>query len=377
MRPVSAAFAQAVVASSQRRATRVTLLRSDYSVEAVLTGSGGVTLDGLVTTDVDRRRSCSISFIDPDLSLAPSEATDAFFPNRIIRVERGLYVGEGAEYVTLGTFLIDRPVIDVGPTGLKISVQAQDRLKLAAKSRVIAPEIYDSGTPIGTVLTTIAQRAGMGTTLYAMNDGGKSLAVDRFLDPDTDRVTAMMNLAHDYALDLYVDADGFLTCQPSLTSLDGVSSVWGFSRGSEAIMLGLTKELSDDRLYNHVLVSGEASDLPPVTAEARDLNPASPAYNPLDGTGPIGDRLYTYTSPLIRDTQMAQEVADALLLRVALIEEAVRLPSVVHPALEVGDAVDVNEPASKTTDVYLIDTLAVPIGPGAMTLTARKLRSLT
>jgi hypothetical protein len=268
-------------------------------------------------------------------------------------------------------------MIDVGPAGVRITVQAQDRMKLAVKSRVVTPEIYDAGRPVGDVIAAIAQAAGMGATLYAMDDGGKALAADRFLDPDTDRVEAMKNLANDYALDLYVDADGRLTCSPSLTSLDDVSAVYGLSRGSQAVMLGLVKELSDDRLYNHVLVTGEAADLAPVSAEARDLNPLSPAYNPVDGTGPIGDRLYTYSSALIRDEQQAQEVADALLIRVALIEEAIRVPSIPNPALEVGDAVEVTEPASGTADVYLVDTLTMPVGSGAMTLTARKLRSLT
>lgn len=377
MRPRSAAFDEAIVASVQRRSTRVVLLRSDFSEEAVLTGSDGIVIDGSVATDSDRRRSASISVVDKDGSFSPSDPTDAFFPNRLIRIERGVGVGSGFEYVTLGTFLVDRPISTVTGAGMTIAVQMQDRYKLAVKSRTTAPEIYDSGRRIGDVLVEIAQRAGMGIDRYAIDDAGKSLVVDRFVDPGQDRTAVMQNLAHDYALDLYVDADGYLAASPSLTSLDGVSAVWGFSRGSDAIMLGITKELSDDRLYNHVLVSGEAADLDPVSAEARDLNPASPAYNPPDGSGPIGDRLYTYSSPMIRDTQMAQEVADAVLLRVALIEEAIRVPSLVHPALEVGDAVSVVEELSGTADTYLVDTLDMPIGPGAMTFTARKVRSLT
>ncbi len=377
MRPRSAAFDAAVVSSLQARSTRVTLLRSDFSDEAFLTGADGILIDGQVSTDSDRRRSATMRVVDAGQALSPNDASDVFFPNRMFRIERGVGVGSGFEYVTLGTFLVDRPIVTVGPAGTTIDVQMQDRFKLAIKSRLTKPETYDSGRRIGDVIVEIAQRGGMGIDRYSIDDGGKSLVVDRFVDPGAERVTTMLNLAHDYALDLYVDAEGYLATEPSLTSLDGVSPVWTFSRGSQAIMLGLTKELSDDRLYNHVLVSGEATDLDPVSAEARDLNPESPAYNPVDGSGPIGDRLYTYSSAMIRDTQMAQEVADALLLRVALIEEAIRVPSIVHPALEVGDAVSVMEPASGTADTYIVDALDMPIGPGSMTFTARKLRSLT
>ena len=79
---------------------------------------------------------------------------------------------------------------------------------------------------------------------------------------------------------------------------------------------------------------------------------------------------------MIRSSEQAQEVADATLLTVALIAESISIPSLVHPAIEVGDLVRIVESESRTSDAYLIDTLSVPLGPGSMTLTSRKLRSL-
>ena len=63
-----------------------------------------------------------------------------------------------------------------------------------------------------------------------------------------------------------------------------------------------------------------------------DSNPASPAYV----NGPLGDRLYRYTSAMITTTAMAQEVANNLLAEVALIEESISLGAVTHPALGAG-----------------------------------------
>jgi hypothetical protein len=313
---------------------------------------------------------------DPAGVWAPAGPGDALFPNGIIRLERGIMIDGNPELVSLGVFMVDRPRVNVTDAGATISLSGQDRAKLAAKSRLSVPETYGSGTPIAEVVLSIASAAGMGTSLFRLDDGGKVLAADRTLEVDTDRWPVIGQLATDFALIAYVDADGSLVLEPAPTPDAIAPAVWTFERGAEAIMLGLTKDFNDDQLYNRVRVSGESSNLPPLAAEARDLNPDSPAYNPVDGSGPIGDRLYSHTSPMVRSIEQAAEVAAALILQVALIEEQLTVPSIVHPALEVGDPVSIVEPLSRTADTYLIDTLQVPLGTGSMTMTARKLRDL-
>lgn len=376
MRPVSAGFAAAVRDPSQTRVARVSLLDAALEVVAELDGSEGVAISGTVSIDRDRRRSCSVSLVNPGGAWTPAGPTDPLFLNRLVRLERGLVVDGNPEYVALGLFLVDRPVIRVDAAGSTIEIAGQDRVKLAAKSRFSVPETYAAGTPIADVVRAIATAAGMGGTLLRLADGGKVLAADRTFETDADRWPAIVQLAADYALTTYVDADGYLVLEPAVTPDTLPAPAWTFERGAEALMLGLTKEWSDDQLYNRVRVSGESANLAPVAAEARDLNPASPAYNPLDGTGPIGDRLWTYTSAMVRSIEQAQAVADAKLLEVALVQEAITIPSVVHPALEVGDAVAVVEPLSRTSDTYLLDTVSVPLAAGPMTVTARKLRDL-
>ncbi len=186
-----------------------------------------------------------------------------------------------------------------------------------------------------------------------------------------------MGLAHDHALELYPDAAGVLVLRPTIALADS-PVVWTFARGADAIMLGLTKRLSDAQLFNHVVVVGESAGVGPFRGEARDLNPASPTYNPLDGSGPIGDRLApVYRSALITSTFQAQQVAEAMLREVALVEEQVSVPSAPHPALEAGDVVAITERLSATADRYLLDTVTQPVGAGAMQITAKRLRSLT
>lgn len=376
MRTVTAAFNEAV-RGSHERVTRISLLDGNLAVLAELTGTDGVAVDGSVSIDAARRRSFNISLADPDGDWTPVGPGDVLFPNRLLRIERGIVIAGVPELVSLGVFLIDRPVTTVTAAGARVEISGQDRVKLALKSRFTVPTTFEAGRPIGDVVRAIAQAAGMGSTLYRLDDQGKTLAADRTFDTDADRWASLVALATDYALEAYVDADGYLVLAPAVTESTMPASSWTFERGADAIMLGITKDLTDDRLYNHVRVSGESSDQPPLAAEARDLNPASSAYNPPDGSGPIGDRLYTYSSPGIRSFEQAADVAAALLPTVALIEEAISVPSVVHPALEVGDAVVIDEPQSRTSDTYLLDTVSMPLAGGPMTVTARKLRALS
>jgi hypothetical protein len=375
MRGRTAAFDAAVV-DSHTRVARVALLAADLSVDDILEPETGYAIDGSVGMNPDRGRTCQLSFANPAGLWTPASAADPLYPNRLLRLERGIMVASAPEYVTLGTFVIDRPVVNVDAAGATLTLTAQDRVKFALRSRWTKPTTYPKGMGVADVVQAIAQDAGMGRDLYRLNDGGKALAAARTFDVGIDRWPSIVALARDYALQVYADADGYLVLEPA-PSIDAMPApAWRYAGGDDAMMLGVTKDWNDDRLFNHALVSGEGADLRPVSAEARDLNPASPAYNPPDGSGPIGDRLYTYTSALIRTKAQAQEVADALLPTITLIEEAVSVPAIVHPALEVGDVVGITEPLSRTDDDYWIDNLTIPLGAGAMTLTARKLRSL-
>lgn len=376
MQPITDAFRAALTAGSVEVAHRVSLLRADLTTEAVLTGDAGVVTGGSVSMARDRRRTMSLELVNEGGAWTPAEAADALFPNRLLRIEAGIVVAGAPEHVPLGLFAIDRPTVEVTRSGSTIRVTGQDRLKRALRSAFTRPTRYEDGMRVGDVVRAIAGDAGMGDALYRLDDGGKSLGADRVYEVNASRIDALHGLATDFALELYVDADGYLVLTPSRTADTLGEPVWAFEPGEEAIMLGVTKDLTDDRLYNHTLVTGEAANLPPVRGEARDLNPASPAYNPLDGTGPIGDRLWTYVSAMIRSEEQAQAVADAELLRISLVEELISVPFIGLSALEVGDVVAIAEPTARIADRYLVETLSLPLGTGSMTMTTGRVRSV-
>ena len=370
MRPVSDALRAALTAGRQRRITRVTVLDDSYAELALLSGEVGYAIGGTVELSDDRRK-LTLRIANPDGALTPADQYSLIYWNRQIRVERGLLLPGGTpEYVDLGIFLVDEPTVDVRASGTSLTIRGQDRLKRADKSKFTAPTTYALATRVGVVLADLADDAGMGGTRYSLDDGGATLAAARTWELGEERLKAMYDLARDYSLRLYVDALGGLRSEP-IVDPEQRPIVWEFRRGADATMLGVSKGWSDDRLYNHVLVTSESADSTPVYAEASDLNPASPAYV----NGPMGDRLYQYTSAMITSTGQAQAVADALLPKVALIEETIELPAIVNPALEYGDRVLVVEEDSRTETSYALESVSIPLGAGAMRLRASALRA--
>lgn len=375
MRPVSETFLQ-TIRRSHRRATRVSALDSNFEpiAGATLTGDMGYAIGGTVTIDRRRaiRRTIELTVANPEGIWTPATSTDFFFFGNALKVERGVYLDEDTiEYVSLGIFLVDTPTVDVSSAGSTLQILGQDRMRRAANSKFAAPTTYAASTPIATVIADMADDAGMGTVLLRLDDGGKTLAVGRTYDEQEERVKAMRDLARDYSLDVYVDGDGYLVLEP-IVDVTQAAIAWRFERGDDAILTGITKGFSDQRFYNHVIVSGESADHDPVRGEAADTNPLSPGYI----YGPQGDRAYFYTSALITSTGQAQDVADALLPDVALIEEEIRLPHVPNPALEAGDAVEIVEPITRTDDRYLIDSITIPLGGGTSVLQTKKVRAL-
>lgn len=372
MRPIDDTFREALK-HTHKRVTRVSSLDSSFRTIATLSGEDGYAVHGSVIIDRRRpiQRTCTFSIANPEGIWTPRTASDFFAWGNLIRIERGIYIGGVANFVDLGVFNVDSPSSSIERARSILNVQGQDRMKRGAKSKFSEPTTYATSTRIQAVILDMCEDAGLGSTMYALDDGGKTLAAARTYDTQEERMKAMFDLARDYSLELRVDALGRVVLAP-IVSLEQRPTVWTFTPGEDAVMLGITKDPNDDEFYNHVVVTGEAADLTPVRAEASDTNPASPTWI----GGPAGDRTYFYTSAMIRTTLQAQEVANAMLPEVMLVEEAIRMPIIVNPALEAGDAIAIAEPVTDTNDRYLIDSINIPLGEGSSTVQTKKLRSL-
>ncbi|MBA3403959.1 MAG: DUF5047 domain-containing protein [Gemmatimonadaceae bacterium] len=363
-----------VLSRSHQRVTRVSLLDSLFNPlpGLVFTGDSGYAIDGTVTQDITQtvRRTMSITIANPGGVWTPDGEESAFYWDKHLRIERGVRVG-GVEYLApAGVFLIDAPEV----TGNTLRISGADRMDRATKSEFTLPSSYATGQRVGTVIQSILTSAGVGNDFWTIDDDGATLGTARSFEQADERLAAALTLADDFSLEVFADAAGFMVVRPKQDPRDA-PIVWTFQEGADATHLGLSKRWSRDRFYNHILVSGEGADTSKalIRAETSVTNPSSP----LRVTGPMGDRLYKYTSAMITTQAQADKVAASLLWRRAIIEEEIRLDHVPNPTIEVGDAVRIVDTNTHTDSRYLISSLNLPLAGGPATLDVKKIRRLS
>lgn len=369
---IELAGAEVLLRSSHQRISRVSVLDDLFNPlpGLIFTGVDGYAIDGSVSGDASRyiRRTLSLTLANPDGVWTPRGEGSAFYWDKLLRVERGIRAGGQDFLAPMGVFLIDTPEVERG----RLSLTGADRIDRATRSEFTGPATYAAGTRVGVVIQDILTDAGIGASRWSVDDGGSTLGIARTFEAGEERLPQAVSLATSFSLDVFADSAGYIVVRPKRDP-ETVPSAWTFQEGVDATHVGLSKRWSRDRFYNHVLVSGESSEInPPVRAEASITDPASP----LRITGAMGDRLFKYTSAMITTQAQADQVALTLLWEHALIEEEIRIDHVPNPTLEPGDVITIVDEESVTNDRYLIDTISVPLAGGTATVNAKKVRSI-
>lgn len=165
---------------------------------------------------------------------------------------------------------------------------------------------------------------------------------------------------------LYANATG----SSYVASFDDVSAVKTFPLvETQGNLATFTRSTADERLYNHVVVTGQANDQLPVVAEAENNNPDSPTR-----IARIGRRTYFYNSSFISTVLQAQAVADSFLKVHALEQYEVRMDALVVPYLDVNIIVEFFDPrpTSSLPIRFLLTDLEIPLELATMTSTAKR-----
>ena len=350
---------------------RVEVLNSDgtyFSNDAPILG-GQVT----ISNSRSERRTFQLDIDNGDGAF--DHYPGGFWYDKIIRIYRGVAGGGYTWETQIGEFLIDSITEPHFPRTLTVS--GRDYTKKLLTAKFIASTEYASGYVVADLIKVIAQNGGI--TRFNLqrtkNNGttpttGKPFVFERGVE----RWKAITDIATAYGFEVFFDAAGYLTTREFR---DPVTSpeVFTFQSGADSNLVSFTKSANDSRLYNSVVVTGEASDQVPVYYNAKNTEPTSPTR-----IAAIGERLYTYTSSFITTVAQAQEVANNFLKVHALEQFEISLESIVIPWLEVGEIVrfhpyddegnlDLNpgEP-----DRYLLTDLTIPLALGSMSATGKR-----
>lgn len=351
--------------------SRITFIEAD--LETIIHEVDGRFMDGSVDMERSRQthRSGSVRLVD-ELGLYAPAATGLVWPNRLVRLERGVMIAGTPQYVELLTGVLDEWSIS-SRSGL-VAFSVWSRLHLA-DTQFSEPVTFQPGAA-GPILRAIAELGGLGVDdeLYSIVDGGALLAEARTYDTSDNILQSMLKLAFDLGLDLYDDGHGRTIIEP-FSDPATAETAWEFVPGVSATMTDASRSGRAVRVYNRATVVGTGPDRYPIRAEWRVTNPDDPLYNPVDGSGPVGDRPRpTYTSSDISTQAAANAVAARLGIEGALYEESIAISSVPIPLLVDRDVVRFSELG--VDDRYLLDKVSIPLRRGAMQLSTRRVRSL-
>lgn len=272
----------------------------------------------------------------------------------------------------LGDFLID--TLNTKRFPHLLSVSGRDLTKKCLTSKLEKNMSFDQGTSTNALITALAANAGI--TKINLDPGSDSPLPKRIdAARGTERWSVMQQAANSLHRSLYFDIDGYLVHSPYADPTLG-SPFASFKTGADGGNLAdWDRSTSDERIYNHIVVTGDASDsfgesnMLGFFGEAENTNPNSPTR-----IAKLGDRTYFYNSPFFTSDAQCVAYAKVLLTQTAFEQYEIDFSSFVYPWMDAGVVIDFVEPDALSSDPtrFLMDTLKIPLGLEAMPASAKR-----
>jgi hypothetical protein len=323
-------------------------------------------ISGEVTIDSRRsvRRQCSLEFVDTDGTLVPTNKTSSvLLPfNREIKIYRGVQYQDGTEeLVPLGVFQITTIEVTDTAQGVKIAVQGSDRSLKVAKAKFTNHNFYiEDATPKETAIAQILKDRYPNVKIDFPATGQVTTLIYPTLDQSSDPWREALKIAESAAMDLYFDENGTARMRP-IPDPDLGKALVEYTDGEDSVVTQLGRNLSSDESYNHVIYTGEGTNLTiGVIGEAFDNNPSSPTYVTTYGSVPIFK-----SSPNILTVAEAEEAARAELKKVIGASEKITWDQIVNPAHDVYDLVKIVRGPSGVNSTLMLDAITIPLASTA------------
>src|SRR3990167_250572 len=336
--------------------------------------------DGNIDVDTTRatRRTGEITLLNPEAEFTPATAdfdsegpwVGKIYLNRIVRLYRGLYVGEQAYYVPVGTLMIDVCDVLVEQNMSLVNLTLSDRFKMMTKAQWGYPKSYPKETLYNDIIFDIIDSCGVQTSGFygAILDGLKDRSVaDRktnvkiTFEQGENKGDKLKELTRRWNIDAYFDPLGVFRTEDRLRPRDK-APVWNFhaeesSDGRNGMLVSIRRSFNDDNLYNHVVIIGTGNKKKVIRAVRRDERPYSKT-----SIARIGDRMHIFESDKISTQAEANRALNrAWDLRFQLSEE-IELRTISNPALEGDDVIRITErEKAKIDGKYRLQRFNIPL----------------
>ena len=323
-------------------------------------------ISGEVTIDSRRsvRRQCSLEFVDANGTLVPTNnKSSVLLPfNREIKIYRGVLYQDGTEeLVPLGVFQITTVEVTDTASGVRITVQGSDRSLKVSKAKWTNHNFYiENNTAKETAIVQILKDRYPNVKTDFPATGQVTSLIYPTLDQSSDPWKEALKIAESAAMDLYFDENGTARMRP-IPDPDLGKALVEYTDGEDSVLTQLGRNLSSDESYNHVIYTGEGTNLTiGVIGEAFDNNPSSPTYVTTYGSVPIFK-----SSPNILTVAEAEEAARAELKKVIGASEKISWDQIVNPAHDVYDLVKIVRGPSGVNSTLMLDAITIPLASTA------------
>lgn len=322
---------------------------------------------GSVSVDMsrDERRSFDLVIENVDRGLVHPGNFDY---DKIVKLYRGIVLPDGTEWEQqLGEFMIDQITTKHFPH--TISISGRDYTKKLLKDKFPYAITFSAGKRVEALVKAIALNAGI--TKFNLPITGRATTRDHTFDRGTPRWNVIKEVSQAYNYDAFFDATGHLTMVPFQDPLSA-GSLFTFKTGEGGTLKGYTRRTTDDRIYNHVAVTGTGEDIQ-VFAQAENNDPNSPT-----SIARIGRRTYEFVSQFFTSNQQCQDTANRMLKIHALEVYELSLDSLVLPWMEAGYVVRFEDPQASpgAPDRFLLTDFEIPLRLGSMPCSAKRIVSL-
>jgi len=362
MQPRSAVF-DATVARSHQLVVRADIVRNGKTVARGLpVTAGSVTANRTQLA----RRTAVVTIGDP--AYIPTGAPgDLLAPyGNEIRLWRGAVTVNGPELICVGTFGIRTVTFDDG-VFKGIAVTGIDRFKRVEETRFPFPR---TSPPAASAVEQIK------ALLLEVVPWAEVRVGPDVIDASLPRVTwpqsrtqALIDLVSSLGCEVFADPYGDFIIQPQPSPND--PPVFTVTGGLGGVLIGARHDLTRDQVFNGIVARGSTTTAGGATIISdlvTDDDPTSPTF----WGGPFGKVVGFYDSALFADKDQANNAARAMLVNNTGAARSINYSTLVNPALEPGDVVQVIHPDTGIAERHLQDSITIPLdAAGVMTAQTR------
>lgn len=340
-------------------------------------------VDGSITVDrtAEVRRHGSFTVVDPTNTLTPLNSTSPLAPfGSIVKPYRGVKYTTGplagsTEVVPLGVLRIsDSTVADAGDGTQGISIDAYDLSRTMSRDKFTDAYTLSTATNVLQAIQALIKRS-FPDAQFDSSSSTMALSSPLVFAAGDDPWQKMNDqLATAAGVEVWQTPTGMWKVAPPADINNLPAAVWSFVEGPGCQLIEGDFKLTDDPGYNGVILTTDATgdSTAPIRSEVWDDDPSSPTYY----LGPYGDVPYFIQNSTVTTQVDADNAARAQLNLILGVQSSLSLTTMVNPALDANDTIQVTRKRDGIDAKFAIDALTIPLSySGTMSLTLRQKRS--